>query len=334
MPNVDGGHYFLTVLAPVNTDPVRRPDGGFTVPSHLLREALATLPTARQSPESVACGLQSPFARCLRTHFARFAVLDQPMFNGRAGGDALWQAARGVDLLAHQPVDHLSRPWLIFAADFDARADQADGGLASWAAHLWSVAERELRAVFEHCVKFEDVRDGATFAAWVARCQVDTLMSFNDYYVPATPLPGTTIKRVALGIVGAGLALTLLAALLLARSGGSLWWLLAIAPLALILCAVAGVSWLARRGARPFPTSAGGDLPGVLKSLFVQQRFALLAQQLQGLDDAGIHAWFGEFVAQVRPAETDAPTQPPGVIRSDEIPLVGHARVLAKGAVA
>jgi hypothetical protein len=70
-------------------------------------------------------------------------------------------------------------------------------------------------------------------------------------------------------------------------------------------------------------------LPSVLKSLHVQQRFALLAAELQGADAATLHARFGQFLEQVRPEDTAAPTQPPGVIRSDGIRLVNHKAVIS-----
>ena len=136
MANVDGGHYFLTTLIPLRLEPVARDDGSVTSPSHLLRETLATLPTAQQSPCCVAAGFESPFSRCTRTHFLRMVVIDQPMYNGRDAGNSLVQGLRNVNLLAHQPVDNLSCPYLMFCADFDARADEPDGGLRSWAEGL------------------------------------------------------------------------------------------------------------------------------------------------------------------------------------------------------
>ena len=173
MPNIDGGHYFLSTLIPVNLDPVQRSDGSFTAPGHLLREVLASLPTAQQSPAAVRAGFNSPFSRCTRTHFARFAVIDQPMYNGRYGGDALKQALRKVNLLAHQPVDSLSRPYLMFTADFDARPNEPDGGLASWAEGCWAKMESEMRTIFCSCVGFDTVSSGSTFTAWLKRCQLD-----------------------------------------------------------------------------------------------------------------------------------------------------------------
>ncbi|QMW21748.1 hypothetical protein [Sandaracinobacteroides saxicola] len=327
MPNIDGGHYFLTALIPLKLEPVKRADGSVTAPSHLLRETLATLPTAQQSPAAVNAGFVSPFARCKRTHLARFVVIDQPMYNGRDGDNSLKQALRNVNLLAHQPVDALSRPWLLFAADLDADESEPDGGLASWARGLWERTEKELRAIFTPCVGFDAVQDAAGFAAWLKRCQIDTLMSFNDYYVPTATLKGWTLKSIAGLLLGVAVGLLLLGALF----GIHGWWWLPWAVIALLGGAVAAGLTLWNSGKKPFPTGANTDLPSVLKALFVQQRFALLAAELQGADADTIHRRFGDFISQVKPADTHEPTQPPGVIRSDGIPLVDYARVEAGG---
>jgi len=330
MANIDGGHYFLTTLIPLTLEPVQREDGSFTSPSHLLREVLATLPTAQQSPACVAAGLQSPFSRCTRTHFLRAVVIDQPMYNGRDGGNALLQGLRKVNLLAHEPVDNLSRPYLMFCADFDARLDEADGGLASWATGLWDRMATELQAVFSPCIGFDPVRDGATFAAWLQRCQIETTMSFNDYYVPMPDLHGYTAKQLVVAFAAGTVALSALAGWGLVRSGCSLAWMLPAILVAALLSATGVMAMLWSKGRQPFPAGANTDLPSVLKALYVQQRFALLAAELQGADDETLHARFGRFLDQARPDDLAGPTQPPGVIRSDGIGLVVHEAVAAK----
>jgi hypothetical protein len=330
MANIDGGHYFLTTLIPVKREPVRRADGSFTSPSHLLREALGTLPTAQQSPACVAAGLASPFSRCTRTHFVRAVVIDQPMYNGRDGGNALVQGLRNVNLLVHEPVDNLSSPYLMFTADLDARSEEADGGLRSWAVGLWEKLEPELRAVFSPCVGFDQVGDGEAFAAWLERCQLDTTMSFNDYGVPTPELHGYTMKQVSGWVVAGTLGLSVFAFWTIKMHSLNASWLLVAAPLAALVSVGVSLWLLWRKGCQPFPPGENTDLPSILKSLHVQQRFALLAAQLQGADAATIHAQFGQFLQEVRPGDTAAPTQPPGVIRSDGVPLVEHQAVVAR----
>ena len=53
MPNIDGGHYFLTLLAPVKTGESILADGLLTTHSHLLREELANLLRAGGRPPRI-----------------------------------------------------------------------------------------------------------------------------------------------------------------------------------------------------------------------------------------------------------------------------------------
>lgn len=334
MANIDGGHYFLSTLIPVRTDPLVRPDGSFTVPSHLLREALSSLPTARQSPATVLAPFNSPFARCRRTHFVRAVVIDQPMYNGRDGGDALAQALRKTNLLQAEPVDRLQCPYLMFNADFDARQDEADGGLLSWASGLWAAAEPELRAVFSACLAFEQVVDGATFGHWLQRCQIETTMSFNDYYEPMPDLHGYTLPGVGQAIVAVAGLVAAVAAWGVMAAQASWWWMVLWVPLALLAGLAVAALALWRKGSQPFPAGAGTDLPAVLKALHLQQNFALLAAELQGADEPTVHRRFGEFLHQLQPDNLAAPTQAPGVIRSDGVALTTHQRVAAKAEAA
>src|SRR5271165_5836094 len=119
MPNFDAGHYFLTVLAPVRTDPVQRGDSFFSR-RHILKEVLARMPSGDRTAASPGTARTAPFARNTRTHFARFAVIDDVPFNGRVGGDAIVSSLFGPDPLDAQPVDELGSPYLLFGADFDA----------------------------------------------------------------------------------------------------------------------------------------------------------------------------------------------------------------------
>jgi Tn3 transposase DDE domain len=185
MPTFDGGHYFLTVLVPVKTDPI--PAGSpFTSPVHALRKKLAMLPPAQQTP--ACCDGQSPFARNTRNDFARFVVIDDVAYNGRVTQNSLGLALQNalskvkINLVVAQPQDHLSCPFLLFSADFDAECG-ADSKRDSYLATLWNTMEAELREIFTHCEGFDGVNDEVSFAKYIARCQIETTMPFNDYYV-------------------------------------------------------------------------------------------------------------------------------------------------------
>src|SRR5208282_416775 len=92
--------------------------------------------------------------RSTRTHFARFVVLDDVPYNGRAGGDSIIALAERKDPLTAQPVDELASPYLIFAADFDADSGD-DSALRSYASKLWLAMPDELVEIFEHCRGFD-----------------------------------------------------------------------------------------------------------------------------------------------------------------------------------
>ena len=77
-----------------------------------------------------------------------------------------------------------------------------------------------------------------------------------------------------------------------------------------------------RLGAAPFPPFPDSDLPSVLKALWLQQRFGRFAEAHQGDDPARLHAAFAAFHAATRPADlSEEVSQPPGVVRSDDVPL-------------
>jgi hypothetical protein len=316
MPNFDGGHYFLTVLAPIRTD-VLVPAGGATCsPVSALFDALSTLPTALQSPATQAIAINSPFSRSRRTHFARFAVLTDVVFNGRVGVDAVKVAVAGPNPEVALPVDQLSCPYLLFAADFDAKSGE-EAELRSYLDELWRTMEEELRGVFDSCVGYRKEWDSRAFQDYVLRCQIETTMPFNDYWVGAPPLP--VLSRWALIAPVAVPAVILVLALLLALVGfrGWPWRTTAVVAFIGLLLGIGFAYWLvASRAAKPFPTAPSSDLPSVLKALYLQQKFGRFAMDHQGADPASLHAAFGRFVAEHRPGDLERPTQAPGVVRA------------------
>ena len=310
MPDFDGGHYFLTALSPVLAGTCERADGSTTSHAAALREVLATLPTAVQSQASVDADRASPFARCTRTHFARLAVIDQPAFNGRDPGNSLMQGIRKTDLLVPQPVDCLTRAWLLLAIDFDA-GEGEDHGLHDYLAGLWRLMPDEFAAIYRHCHGYEGATDGDGFARYIRRCHVETTMPFNDYWTSPPTLP-----RLPLAAIGAGIAaVTLAAGLIVGRIAGTGWGIVA-ALVALGAALYAAYRHAGGFGARPFPAAPGSDLRTILKALHLQQRFVPFAAANQGASPATLHAAFGAFLAATSPADTHAPTQAPGVIRS------------------
>ncbi len=344
MPTFDGGHYFLTVLVPVKTDPIS--DGSAsTSPVHALRKRLALLPTAQQTPN--CGGGQSPFARNTRNHFARFVVIDDVAYNGRVTENSICRVIlnplrkflnrvipnplrklleiKENILAVAQKQDHLTCPFLFFAAEFDA-ASSADAERDSYLESLWQ--EQNLREIFSYCHRFDSVNDAASFAKYLASCQLETTMPFNDYYVEKPDhtfienpedllkiLPAWPADKI---LIPAGLGAILLLL-------GVVVWFLFCGGLMLLLVGAATLAaglglayWtILKAGAKPFPP--GPDLPTVLKALHLQRTFTRFAidNQLLAAGPASaqeLHTAFQYFVDVNKPSNLADPTQPPGII--------------------
>lgn len=343
MPNFDGGHYFLTVFAPIRTDTITvsqvatsgedrvvRADGSEIQIENrrdrssveLLRKQLALLPTARQCAATADVALNSPFARNKRTHFLRFTVVDDVVFNGRDPKDAILTAIRGPNPIIAQPVDHLPVPYLMMTIDFDAK-DGADATRDGYLQELWADAEPALRAVFEYCYDFDRrVTDGTSFARYIKDCQIETLMSFNDYHVQNPTqlvgmLPSFPTCKWSIG------SIIVIAAALFAT-----WWVTDFIEydwLRVLVMIAAGLGYVAvaayftvhaltKAGMKPFPTAPSSDLKSVLKAVYLQQHFADFALTNQGADAATLQANFKAFVQEHRPDDIAGPTQEPGVL--------------------
>lgn len=316
MPNIDANHYFFTAIVPVcNEGIIEHPgvDGKpiRSSPIHMVREALETLPTALQSHATEKTCIPSPFSRSLRTHFARLVVLDQPFFNGRAHGDTIISTIRGTDLLAAEPHDRLSCPYLLVMIDFDPR----DGGKDEPGAYfeeLWGLMEPELRAVFGYCYGFPGVSGATSFAEWLTSCQLETTMPFNDYWIDPPNLPSLSAAGLVAILAGFG------AIPILVQLRYHFWhWpmLILLVILALLVGVAADYLLVMIRGARSFPGNPRATLPHVLKGLYLQRAFARFVADQQDRDPATWGAAFRDFLKTHRPEDLTGPTQPPGVIR-------------------
>jgi hypothetical protein len=314
MPTYDGGHYFLTVLAPIRKELIT--DGsGFNSSVNALRERLAALPVIRQRP-----GVrhpQSPFARNTRNHFVRIGIIDDVAYNGREEKNVVLMFLKNIDPTVANPQDHLSCPFLFFLVDFDAESG-ADAERDSYLATLWDTMGSELKNIFGCCVGFDEtVRDAASFARYIGSCQIETTMSWNDYYVEDPHLPSwlgfdnLQLLRVA-SLLGLAAALIVVAVLLFIGK---------VIPLLIGFSALALIVWSAYKsimaaGAKPYPAAPDSNLPSVLKALYLQQVFTQFAIENQGYAASApdqLYAAFGKFVAANRPDNLEAPTQAPGV---------------------
>nr|WP_137677803.1 hypothetical protein [Parerythrobacter lutipelagi] len=313
MPNIDTDCYFLTAFVPVRNEGMVEHRGIQCSPIDAVRSYLELMPTALQSPETEEIGLNSPFARNLRTHFARVVVLEQPYYNGRNPSNPVIDQIRNVDLLKPEPSGQLSCPYLMVFIDYDLLDPSGEGEPRRYLEELWDDMADELRSIFGYCYGFEDVIDGQSFATYLMRCQLDSNMSVHDYWWQPEKLPSLPfIPLLALPVLA--LLLPLAAALL-----GWIQWPWAIAGAVLLpLAAFFGVYRLILAvGPRPWPASPDASLRNVLKGLYLQQAFTEFAIEQQSRDPAERGAAFRTFLERNRPADLESPTQPAGVIRSD-----------------
>ena len=321
MPNFDGGHYFLTALLPVKLGLVQQSETMFTSHTHSLRDVLAYLPPALQSPANERRGVNSPFSRARRTHFARLVVITDVTFNGRTGRDTIVDAIQKTDLLVPQKNDQLPSPYLLFVADFDAKSGD-DAELLSYLHELWTTMEPEWRKILQHCHGFQDV-DPEKFVRGIRRCQVETTMPFNDYWQSAPDLKTLSLGLPALlapvipGIAALVIGIVGVIAAAVMDSHKSGWaWLALVGVIATLIGLYVTYTRVVSNGAKPLPSAPDNDLPSVLKSLYLQQKFVRFAIDAQGATHADLHAAFGRFIDDHQPDNPDAPTQPPGIVRS------------------
>lgn len=327
MPNFDTGHLFLTFLAPIKAGTTTDLTGQVMSHEQALRITLGLLPTALQSPATIRIGENSPFARSLQTHLCRFVVIEDTIHNGRTPRDALVMSLRGQDPIHPQPVDRLNSAYLLFAADIDAVMDEGDPLPATldarqqgrvrdaWARRLWARMEPELRAIYGNCVGFDSVQTGDDFARYLKRCQIDTTMPFHDYWTSPPRLDPLPVKPLAaVAIVPLAVTVVAFLAQLFGVMTPSSGWVALGGLVASAVVLVALYRFIVARGQRPMPPAAYGDLPNVLKSLYLQQHFADFVVDRQGAEADALHAAFGDFLAAHRPDDKMTPTQTPGVI--------------------
>lgn len=335
MPNFDTGHLFLTFLTPIKTGTTWDVTGQAMSHEQALKITLGLLPTALQSPATIKIGENSPFSRSLQTHLCRFVVIKDTIYNGRTRQDPILGRIRKQDPINPGPVDQLNCAYLLFAADIDAVMDEGDplpgkldpGAQArvrdAWARRLWERMEPELRSIYDNCVGFDAVASGADFARYLARCQVETTMPFNDYWIsppklsdlPVTPLAIAAIVPVAVTLLAAFAQLFGVETVL----GWSPGWmaLCGLVVSAVVLFAI--VRYILANGQKPMPPAQYGDLPSVLKSLYLQQQFTAFADGHQGCEADRLYEEFGAFLEEHKPGDKMHPTQPPGVISLAEL---------------
>lgn len=324
MPNFDTGHLFLTFLTPIKSGHTQDPTGTTVSHEQLVRATLGLLPTALQSPATQNIGENSPFARNRMTHLCRLFVLEDTIYNGRNPQDAIITSVRGQDPINPQAVDTLNSSYLVFCADVDAvmaegdtlppvlDAEQQRRARDHYLRTLWTTMEPELRLIYGNCIGFDGVKSAKDFSDYMARCQVETTMPFNDYWISPPDLSSLNTKEIA--VIAAVPAVVTLIGLIAALFDWMSWSLFLWALLVTVIVIYGLYRYVLAKGQKPMPPAQFGDLPSVLKSLYLQQNFADFVIDNQGKDADTLHAAFGDFVTQHRPEDKMAPSQTPGVI--------------------
>lgn len=359
MPNIDSGSYFLTALFPIrNFSSSEHPyveieidDGQIMrlLPSQAVRHVLSVGATAQQGPATywqykdgkrIRATNNSHFADNLRTHFARFFVIDNAVYNGRNPSDVLFDTIKGLpvigrlfgkptNLLDPQPVDKLSHHYLAWVTEIDAPEGKEEE-LDSYLEGLWNQIPEKLAGLFIHCHGFDPKSMNAeNFRKFVRLAQVETVMPFHDYW-KLPPELGTFLKKghsLATKTIGAlGALATIIAFIgfaihffkwLFWDAGGTSWWL-GFFLISLIITLLVVYRDIMKYGSLPFPKAPNSDLPSVLKSLYLQQRFSDFAQANQTGDANNLHSEFGKFLALHKPEDLNEPTQPAGTICKNE----------------
>lgn len=323
MPTFDSGRCFLTALLPIKTSEVVDQDGLRSSPVHMVRDALAILPTARQSPVTESLPVTAPFAKCTKTHFARFAIIDDVIFNGRLPSNAIIDRLRDMDRTIPLASDELPGPYLLMVVDFDA-PQGSEAELRAYLKDMWTQMGPELAPVFRHCFGYDQKAVHADgFADFIIGCQLETTMPFNDYWPGVPPLTPIS-KPLLIGnflvpalVVGAGLYWALGAMGLIA--GRHTPWLycaeillIALLGIGVGLCVV--YRMVMARGEQPFPMAPNSDLPSVLKGLYLQRELIAFAIANQGKPATELTQAFGAFLQKNQVGNVDNPTQQPGTI--------------------
>jgi len=332
MPNFDGGHFFLSSLIPIREGLASSHDdtGNSLSHIHTVREILAILPTQIPKGDSQLNRSQGggagkqvesyspPFSRDLRTHFCRMVVIDDLVFVGRQHQDAIVTAIRRINPVISGSVDHLPQAYLAFIADFDA-PDGSLQTLRDYLFGLWQVMAPELTEIFQHCIGFDFDSPADSFVKQVTGGQIETTMSFNDYYWQgepglwqgSPPLPNKWPKVLVLPLATAALAAV---AIFLVVPTIPLRFFLIVALLAATILSL--IRRVITVGMEPFPAAPRSDLRSVLKALYLQQNFIDFMIDSQGCDSQTLQAKFLEFVGRHQPSSVDSPTQTPGSIPS------------------
>ncbi len=163
MGNVSGKAYALTTLSPIMNGQL-----GEIAYADLVRDRL----------ENWNQLYNSPMAKVPQTYLARYYVLDDVYIQSLAGASALDTASDLLPVVpkvlrarALPPHDHLKSKYLVFSCNLH-------GDLDAYLHGMWQAIADEIKSVWGLCYGFDEVKDAATFAVYMKKCQLPAALFF------------------------------------------------------------------------------------------------------------------------------------------------------------
>lgn len=178
MGNISGNAYALTILSPIRSG---------AVPG----EEIAHADKVRDILQGWNLLPNSPMTLVPQTYLCRYFVLDDVYVESLPGASVLDTL---TDLLPVVPdairrwtlpaQDHLKSRYLVFSSNFHCGPD---GNVDAYLEGMWNAISDRIKEVWSHCWGFDQVRDAASFAAYMKKCQLSAALFFvgaNDDPLP------------------------------------------------------------------------------------------------------------------------------------------------------
>jgi len=150
MPNQSNNAYALTTLCPILPGV---PDDLPPEISHMNGQThSACIRYLLQDVFRVS--VNSPMAKVPNTYLSRFYILQDVPYQGHPA-----------------ILEHLKSEYLVFSSNFH-------GDLEPYLEGMWANVKPEIQALLPHCWGSENVRDSASFIAYIRKCQIETTFFF------------------------------------------------------------------------------------------------------------------------------------------------------------
>ncbi len=161
--NISGNAYALTMLCPIK-------------PGIKANRIYADL--IRDQLESWNMAMTSPMAQVPNTYLCRFFVLDD-IYTESLPGASIWDALSDISIIpsnkqrwaALPHTDHLQSCYLVFTSNLHGDVD-------AYLAGMWQNMQTEIKAIWQYCYGFEEVKDVASFIAYAKKCCMNSALFF------------------------------------------------------------------------------------------------------------------------------------------------------------